>query len=113
MTDWQSALQQFKDANPDLPAGAETEVRPAAPAATKKEKLQIVFERKGRAGKPATIICGFADTTSDADIESLAREIKQRLGTGGSARGGEILIQGDRRAAVSEFLKAKGYKTNI
>lgn len=113
MTDWLSALQQFKDANPDLPTGAETEVRPTTPDAPKKEKLQIVFERKGRAGKPATIICGFADSTSDADIESLAREIKQRLGTGGSARGGEILIQGDRRTAVSEFLKAKGYKTNI
>ena len=35
------------------------------------------------------------------------------LGTGGSARGGEILIQGDKREAVLKFLTKNGYKARI
>lgn len=76
-----------------------------------KSRLDIVLERKGRAGKTATIICGF--TIDDEAVGRLASELKQKLGTGGSARGGEILIQGDRRNDVLQFLKSKGYKARI
>lgn len=110
MTDWLSALQQFKDDNPDLPEGTEHLEADTKPSPSKKEKLNIVYERKGRAGKSVTIICGFADTTPDTEIELLAKELKQRLGTGGSARGGEILIQGDRRSDIATILRAKGYR---
>ena len=113
MADWLSALQQFKDSNPDLPEGREPSAAPDSEIKRKKEKLNIIYERKGRAGKPATIICGFAETTSDAEIEELAKDLKKRLGAGGSVRGGEILIQGDKRAALSTLLKEKGYTTNI
>lgn len=75
-----------------------------------KDKLNIVMERKGRAGKTATIIEGF--TCSEERLKAIAARLKQRLGTGGSARGGEILIQGDRRRDVSEALRALGF-TNV
>ncbi len=77
---------------------------PGSPADT----LTIFYERKGRGGKQATIIAGF--TCSDTDLKEVASALKQRLATGGSARGGEILIQGDRRADAASALRAMGYK---
>lgn len=91
-----------------------TEEQPEAePVAEKFEtaRLDIILERKGRAGKTVTIVAGF--TIDDEAVAVLASELKQRLGTGGSARGGEILIQGDRRKDVLKFLNDKGYKARI
>ncbi len=109
MNDWQSSLQQFLNSNPDLPEGepVQEEAAPRKPA--KKPKLQIVMERKGRAGKTATIVAGFPADMPDDEISALAALLKQKLGTGGSARGGEILIQGDRRADVARLLRAEGF----
>lgn len=108
MADWQSSLQAFLDNNPDLPTGGES-----APADEQKPrrlpKLQIIYERKGRAGKPATIICGF-DGIGDAEIEDIARRLKTAIGTGGSVRGGEILIQGDRREQARRILGELGFR---
>ena len=74
-------------------------------------RLDIVLERKGRAGKTATIITGF--TVSDDAVADIASQLKRSLGTGGSARGGEILIQGDRRKEVLARLTALGLKARI
>lgn len=106
------SLQAFLDNNPDLPEGEDMPQQPqAATAAKSQPRLDIVLERKGRAGKSATIITGF--TIGDDEIAALASKLKSRLGTGGSARGGEILIQGDRRQDVLQFLKSQGYKARI
>ena len=72
-------------------------------------KVTIFYETKGRAGKPATILADFAGVT-DAEIEDLASVLKKKLGTGGSCRGGEILIQGDRRTQLRSLLAAAGFK---
>ncbi len=109
--DWQAQLQQFKDLNPDLPEGTEA-VEPAQ-APQRKPRLDIVLDRKGRAGKSATIVCGFGDESDDETITALAAKLKKRLATGGSVRGGEILVQGDRRKEVAELLKAEGYPCRI
>lgn len=66
-------------------------------------KLNVVVEKKGRKGKTATIIEGF--TLPDEEVERIASELKRRIGTGGSARGGEILLQGDWRDRVKALLK--------
>ena len=92
----------------DLPAGEQDEAKEIhndKPA--KRETIHIVMEKKGRGGKTATIIDGFQ--CSDEEIDEIARELRKRLGTGGSARGGEILIQGDRRADVARLLCEKGF----
>lgn len=83
-----------------------------APAAeVERARLDIVTERKGRGGKVATIVSGF--TVSDAAVAEIAAKLRRQLGTGGSARGGEILIQGDRSADVARTLSAMGLKNRI
>lgn len=70
--------------------------------------LLITYERKGRGGKQATIISGFE--CDDERLRDIASTLKQRLATGGSARGGEILVQGDRRADTAALLRSMGFK---
>lgn len=78
--------------------------------AIQKTPLKVVIDRKGRKGKTATIIEGF--TGSVEQLEELAKILKQKLGTGGSARSGEILIQGERKTDVINILRSLGYKAN-
>ncbi|MCC8070533.1 MAG: translation initiation factor [Bacteroidales bacterium] len=78
----------------------------------RKPLLHIAFER--RRGKPSTIIYGFQDdeatALADDDIAALASQLRKALGTGGSARGGEILLQGDCRQKAVDQLRGWGYK---
>ena len=111
MESWQDRLAALKgtlqpDNEPDNSPEAEAT---ADSQPTQNGAVNIVFERKGRGGKQATIIEGFS--IDDDALQQLASEMKRTLGTGGSARGGEILIQGDRRDAVRKFLNDKGFKT--
>ena len=62
-------------------------------------------------GNDTTIVCGF--TVDDGKVEEIAAHLKKSLGTGGSARGGEILIQGDKRSEVEAALKAIGLKCRV
>lgn len=110
--DLMSAMEAFKASNHDLPEGEATDELQIDSVDKKPFRLDIILEKKGRAGKQATIIAGF-ENVSDSDIQSLASDIKRRLGTGGSARGGEILIQGDRRKDVLNILIDMGYKARI
>lgn len=108
MLDWKDALSQLKG---DLPEGedlppAEESAAPSAPK--KKEKLSIAVEKKGRGGKTATIIYGFE--CDDRELSDVATRLKQRLGIGGSARGGEILLQGECRQKAAALLREMGYR---
>lgn len=76
-----------------------------------KTRLDIVLERKGRAGKQATIVTGFV--CDDEALKQVASDLKRSLGVGGSARGGEILIQGDFRQRVLDKLTSMGFKARI
>jgi len=82
---------------------------PETGATAKSLCATIFFERKGRAGKSVTII-GDIDGLDDDAIAALASDLRHRLGTGGSARGGEILIQGDRRDDIRRILKDRGFR---
>lgn len=108
---WQDSLQAFLDANPSLPEG-ETPAAASHEKPAPKPRLDIILDRKGRAGKTATIIAGF-DPADDAGLRRTASELKSRLATGGAARGGEILVQGDRRNDVKRILEEMGYKTRL
>lgn len=111
--DWQQSLQNFLDSNPDLPEGDEIAPQPEEKKKASRGRLDILLERKGRAGKVATIVAGFDESTTDDEIADIASKLKKTLGTGGSSRGGEILIQGDRRQEVKRALESVGYKARI
>lgn len=108
-TDWRDALKSLMpqgEQHDESASAAEEE--PIAPSPKSPvQKLRVDIEKKGRGGKTATIISGF--TVSDDEIEKIAAQLKKRLGTGGSARGGEILIQGNRRDDVIAALRSMGY----
>lgn len=73
-----------------------------------KQKLKIQIDKKSRAGKQVTLIAGFIGKNDD--VESLAKKLKNFCGCGGSAKDGEILIQGDVRDKVLTWLITQGYK---
>lgn len=77
----------------------------------KDQLLTIHRETKGRGGKAVIIVRGF--TGSSSDLTDLGKKLKTQCGTGGSAKDGEIIIQGDQRPKVENFLKQAGYKTKI
>lgn len=73
-----------------------------------KHRLRIRLETKQRAGKKATIIQGFEGSSSE--LEALAKALKTKLGVGGSAKDGEIIIQGDYVQKSKDILLSLGYK---
>jgi translation initiation factor 1 len=70
--------------------------------------LTLRRDRKQRKGKVVTLIEGFVGP--EDDLKDLAKELKTHCGSGGSAKHGEILIQGDFLDKISEKLKNSGYK---
>ena len=70
------------------------------------QRLKVCID-KHRAGKIAVIIKDFVGTTDD--LKSLGKLLKIKCGVGGSAKNGEIIIQGDVRDKVMEILKTEGY----
>ena len=72
------------------------------------QKLKIRLETKHRGGKTVTLVDGFAGKPED--LEALGKSLKNFCGTGGSAKDGEIIIQGDQRDKVLQWLQKNGYK---
>ncbi|MDE6121517.1 MAG: translation initiation factor [Muribaculaceae bacterium] len=111
--DWQAKLAALKASMPDSDTADDNDAAESSPEGndgrqSQNTPLEIVFERKGRAGKCATIIAGF--TIPQPEVDDIASRLKSSLGTGGSARAQEILIQGDRRSDVAAWLRAQGFK---
>ena len=109
--DWLSALEALRSSMPEDSVPDEIQEPEEVQKPLQTARLDIILDRKGRNGKTATIISGF--TIPDDDVAALAADLKRSLGTGGSARGSEILIQGDRRNDVLRLLSARSFKARI
>jgi translation initiation factor 1 len=72
------------------------------------QKLKVKLETKHRGGKAVTLVEGFIGTADDMEV--LGKKLKNFCGTGGSAKDGEIIVQGDQREKVLQWLLKNGYK---
>ncbi len=106
--DWKKRLGVVFSTNPDFTYEEETEQEPAT-LAPEKQHLIVSFDCKGRGGKQGTLVTGFVGTSED--LAERGRTLKVKCGVGGTAKDGEITIQGDFRDRVVALLKEMGYKT--
>lgn len=104
--DWKERLNVVYSTNPDFKYESTDEGETATPD-KKQQKLRVSIEKKNRGGKTVTLISGFTGT--EDDLKELGKMLKTKCGVGGSAKDGEIIIQGEFKQRVIELLKAEGY----
>ena len=73
-----------------------------------RQKLKVRLDTKHRPSKAVTLVEGFIG--KEEDLEDLGKKLKSFCGTGGSAKDGEIIIQGDQREKVMQWFGKNGYK---
>ena len=92
--------------NPDFQY-QHSDVKAMATLAPAQQKLRVRLDTKRRAGKAVTLVTGFIGT--DEDLQELGKKLKNHCGTGGSAKDADIIIQGDQRDKVLQWLIKNGY----
>ena len=101
--DWKDRLGVMYSTNPDFQYNTgDTEEEDTLPK--EKQALRISLDKRNRGGKMVTLITGFRGTSED--LTALGKLLKVKCGVGGSAKDGEIIIQGDLRAKVLDILQA-------
>lgn len=105
--DWKKRLGVVFSTNPDF-AYEQEEEQEEETLEPGKQNLIVSIDRKGRGGKQVTLVSGFVGSSDD--LSELGRTLKVKCGVGGSAKDGEITIQGDFRDRVVNLLKDMGYK---
>lgn len=106
--DWRNTLSQMAAAEGMDLASLQKE---EATKPTKKQQLTIKEEKRGGAQKKATIIYGYDG--SDEEIAEFGALLRKKLSTGGSARGGEILLQGEVAEKAQREIESMGHKARI
>ena len=107
MSDWKSRLGVVYSTNPDFQFTTEEDVVEEQETLTPaQQKLRVRMERAGRKGKTVTLVTGFVGT--DDDLKQLGKLLKTKLSTGGTAKDGEIVIQGDVRQPLIDLLRKEG-----
>jgi translation initiation factor 1 len=103
---WKERLGITYSTNPDFRYQTGTEADETAPPKDR-QPLRITLDRRRRNGKTVTLIAGFRG--ADDELQSLGKMLKIKCGTGGSAKDGEIILQGDVRRKSLEILLGEGY----
>ena len=105
--DWKDRLNVVFSTNPNFQY--ETEEKEEQELLPKnQQKLRVKLDRKNRGGKTVTLVTGFVGP--EDDLKALGKLLKGKLGVGGSAKDGEIIIQGEFKERVIDILLKEGYK---
>lgn len=104
--DWKSRLGVVYSTNPDFKY-TEAAVEEQETLPPSRQKLIVRIDRRQRAGKQVTLVEGFVGTSDD--LSALAKTLKTKCGVGGTAKDGEITVQGDLRDKVVALLQSMGY----
>ena len=105
--DWKKRLGVVYSTDPNFKyeQEAEPEVETFEPS---KQNLIVAIDRRARAGKQVTLVKGFVG--SEDDLATLGKSLKVKCGVGGTAKDGEITLQGDLRDKVVALLQSMGYR---
>lgn len=104
--DWKDRLGVMYSTNPNFQYDTgEEEEEETLPK--EKQQLRISLDKRNRGGKMVTLVTGFVGKT--VDLEALGKFLKVKCGVGGSAKEGEIIVQGDFRSKILEILQKEGY----
>ena len=104
--DWKARLGVVYSTNPDFQYETEQEAE-AETLPPAKQRLIVAIDRRNRGGKQVTLVTGFVGKADD--LKELGKILKTKCGVGGTAKDGEITIQGDLRDKVVALLKEMGY----
>ena len=105
--DWKDRLNIVYSTNPDYSYDLESDGGDTPDLPREKQPLKVLLDKRNRKGKTVTLVTGFA--LNDSELDELGRLLKTRCGVGGSAKEGEIIIQGDFRDRVLELLHKEGF----
>ena len=105
--DWKKRLGVVFSTNPDF-AYTEQQEEVQQTLEPSRQRLVVSIDRRCRAGKQVTLVSGFVG--SDEDLAELGRKLKIKCGVGGTAKNGEITIQGDFRDRITSLLNELGYR---
>ncbi len=105
--DWKDRLGVVYSTDPNFNYSTEEapETRTPEPSG---QRLIVSIDRRNRGGKQVTLVTGFVGTQED--LAALGKRLKVKCGVGGTAKDGEITIQGDFRDKVTALLNEFGYK---
>ena len=105
-SDWKDRLNVVYSTNPDYNYKMDDDEEQVT-LEPSQQNLRVQLDRKNRGGKVVTLITGFVGTEND--LKDLGKLLKTKCGVGGSAKDGEIIVQGDFKQKIVELLKKEGY----
>lgn len=105
--DWKKRLGTVYSTDPNFSYDTDKE-EDAETLPANQQNLKVQLDKKQRKGKAVTLVTGFIG--QEDDLKELGKKLKTKCGVGGSAKEGEIIIQGDFREKVMQLLQEEGYK---
>lgn len=104
--DWKERLGVVYSTDPGFEY-SKTDEAEAVTLEPSKQRLRVGIDRRNRGGKQVTLVSGFVGTSED--LTALGKTLKVKCGVGGTAKDGEITLQGDLRDKVTALLQSMGY----